>query len=149
MWIFFNFFNFFFHPSGTDLKLISHYFFENKLVSHYYFCRINDDELHRFYNAANGDFSCLLSSIKKTIRWRETYKILSVQELDMWSRLVFWHGCDVNLRPCLVIRLGLACSTLAYHDRPRFAQAVGMSYSIRAIIIDRDINAIIINKKES
>lgn len=86
--------------------------------------RINDDELHRFYNAANGDFSCLLSSIKRTIRWRETYKILSLQELEVWSHMVFWHGCDIKLRPCLIVRLGLACSTLAYHDRPRFAQAV-------------------------
>lgn len=44
--------------------------------------------------------------------------------------MVFWHGCDIKLRPCLIVRLGLACSTLAYHDRPRFAQAVGMGYSI-------------------
>nr|DAD25875.1 TPA_asm: hypothetical protein HUJ06_027343 [Nelumbo nucifera] len=78
----------------------------------------------RFYTAANGDFSCLLSSIKKTIRWRETYRILSAQELEVWSHLVFWHGCDAKLRPCLIIRLGLACSSLASHDRPRFAQAV-------------------------
>ncbi|KAJ4970527.1 hypothetical protein NE237_003626 [Protea cynaroides] len=86
--------------------------------------RINEDELRRFYAAANGDFLCLLSSIKKTIRWRETYNILSEQKLEMWSHLVFWHGYDVKLRPCLIIRLGLACSTLASHDRPRFAQAV-------------------------
>ncbi|XP_058099143.1 uncharacterized protein LOC131243661 isoform X2 [Magnolia sinica] len=86
--------------------------------------RIDEDELRRFYTAANGDFSCLLSSIKKTIRWRETYTILSAQELEMWSHLVFWHGHDVKLRPCLIIRLGLACSRLASDDRPRFAQAV-------------------------
>ncbi|XP_042517908.1 uncharacterized protein LOC122091819 [Macadamia integrifolia] len=86
--------------------------------------RIDEDELQRFYAAANGDFSSFLSSIKKTIRWRETYHILSEQELEMWSRLLFWHGCDVKLRPCLIIRLGLACSTLASHDRPRFTQAV-------------------------
>ncbi|KAF8395102.1 hypothetical protein HHK36_019043 [Tetracentron sinense] len=86
--------------------------------------RINEDELRRFYIAADGDFSCFLSSIKKTIRWRETYSIFSVQELEMWSHFIFWHGCDVKLRPCLFIRLGLACSSLASHDRPRFAQAV-------------------------
>ncbi|KAF8402873.1 hypothetical protein HHK36_010965 [Tetracentron sinense] len=86
--------------------------------------RINEDELRRFYTAANCDFSCLLSSIKKTIRWRKVYSILSVQELEMWSHLIFWHGCDVKLRPCLVIRLGLTCSSLASNDRPRFVQAV-------------------------
>lgn len=86
--------------------------------------RINDDELQQFCTAANGDFSCLLASIKRTIRWRETYSILSAQELEMWSHMVFWHGCDVKLHPCLIIRLGLACSSLSYHDRPRFAQAV-------------------------
>lgn len=86
--------------------------------------RINEDELRRFYAAANGDFSRLLSSVKKTIRWRETYTILSAQELASWSRLVFWHGRDVKLRPCLFVRLGLASSSLAFHNRPRFTQAI-------------------------
>jgi len=34
---------------------------------------LNDDEIERFYVAASGDFSHLLSLVKKTIRWRETY----------------------------------------------------------------------------
>ncbi|CAL4936770.1 unnamed protein product [Urochloa decumbens] len=86
--------------------------------------RFTDDELRRFYVAANGDFSSLLSSVKKTIRWRETFHILTLQELDKWSHLVFWHGFDTMLRPCLVIRLGLACSSIPPRDRPRFGQAV-------------------------
>lgn len=86
--------------------------------------RINEEELHRFYTAANGDFTCLLSSIKKTIRWRETYRILSAQELEVWSDMVFWHGFDVKHQPCLIVRLGLACVTLPSHDKPRFAQAI-------------------------
>ncbi|XP_073114658.1 uncharacterized protein [Elaeis guineensis] len=60
--------------------------------------RVDEDELHRFYTAANGDISCLLSSLKRTICWRETYHILSSQELEMWSQLVFWHGFDVFLK---------------------------------------------------
>ncbi|KAK2985004.1 hypothetical protein RJ640_015599 [Escallonia rubra] len=86
--------------------------------------RIDKDELHRFYTAANGDFSCLLSSVKKTIRWREKYKMLSGQELEIWSNMVFWHGFDVEHRPCLIVRLGLACISLPSDERPRFAQAV-------------------------
>jgi len=86
--------------------------------------RLNDDDLERFYVAASSDFSHLMSLVKKTIRWRETYYFLSAQELDRWSHLVFWHGCDIQLRPCLVIRLGLACSCLQPDERPRFAQAV-------------------------
>lgn len=86
--------------------------------------RINEDELRRFYTAANGDFKCLLLSIKKTIHWREAYHILSQQELERWSNLVFWHGFDVMHRPCLFVRLGLACFSLPSQDRPRFAQAV-------------------------
>ncbi|KAK3033954.1 hypothetical protein RJ639_034118 [Escallonia herrerae] len=86
--------------------------------------RIDKDELQRFYTAANGDFSCLLSSVKKTIRWREKYKILSGQELEIWSNMVFWHGFDVEHRPCLIVRLGLACISLPSDERPRFAQAV-------------------------
>ncbi|KAJ4834455.1 hypothetical protein Tsubulata_007908 [Turnera subulata] len=86
--------------------------------------RLSDDELRRFYAAADGDFPYFLLSIKKTIRWRETYRILSEQELDMWSNMVFWHGYDVVHRPCLIVRLGLACTNLPSHERPRFAQAV-------------------------
>ncbi|XP_008776594.1 uncharacterized protein LOC103696681 [Phoenix dactylifera] len=86
--------------------------------------RIDEDELHRFYTASNGDISCLLSSLKRTIRWRETYNILSSQELETWSHLIFWHGFDVMFRPCLVIRIGLACSSLMPHNRPRFVQAI-------------------------
>lgn len=86
--------------------------------------RIDEEELQRFYTAANGDFRCFLSSVKKTISWRENYRILSEQELEVWSNLVFWHGFDVMNRPCLIVRLGLACMNLASPDRPRFAQAV-------------------------
>ncbi|XP_015935681.1 uncharacterized protein LOC107461651 [Arachis duranensis] len=86
--------------------------------------RINNDELRRFYAASNNDFSCFLTSIKKTVRWREAYRILTEEELEKWSKVVFWHGYDVMHRPCLIVKLGLACSTLASEDRPRFAQAV-------------------------
>lgn len=89
-------------------------------------CRINEDDLRRFYTAANGNFPSFLSSVKKTIRWRETYGILSLEELETWSPLVFWHGYDLKDRPCLIVRLGVACSNLPWRDRPRFAQAVGM-----------------------
>ncbi|KAI3694592.1 hypothetical protein L1987_77559 [Smallanthus sonchifolius] len=85
--------------------------------------RINEDELHRFHSAANGDFSCLLTLVKKSIRWRETYIILSEEELEMWSNMVFWHGSDVKNRPCLIIRL-VACISLPPSERPRFAQAI-------------------------
>ncbi|VVB11145.1 unnamed protein product [Arabis nemorensis] len=86
--------------------------------------RLNEDELHRFYRVSNGDFTSLLSSIKKTIHWRETYRLLSEEELETWSSLVFWHGYDRNQRPCLIVRLGLAFLKLPSHERPRFAQAI-------------------------
>ncbi|CAN6472295.1 unnamed protein product [Victoria cruziana] len=98
--------------------------------------RIDEDELERFYAAANNDFLCFVSSIKKTIQWRETYLILSKEELEEWSHLVFWHGCDVNLRPCLIIRLGCACLSLDNSQRPRFAQAVvsQVEYGIMTLV---------------
>lgn len=86
--------------------------------------RIDEEEIHRFYAASNGDFSRLLSSIRKTVYWRDTYRILSKEELEIWSNMVFWHGFDINDRPCLVIRLGFACGSLQSNDKPRFAQAV-------------------------
>ncbi|MED6133849.1 hypothetical protein PIB30_032088 [Stylosanthes scabra] len=86
--------------------------------------RIGDDELQRFYSACNNDVSSFFTAIKKTIQWRGSYKILSEEELESWSSLVFWHGFDVLQRPCLIVRLGLACRSLASRDRPQFAQAV-------------------------
>ncbi|KAK7312484.1 hypothetical protein VNO77_36377 [Canavalia gladiata] len=86
--------------------------------------RINDDELYRFYTASNNDFTCFLTSIKKTICWRESYGFLSGEELEMWSNMVFWHGSDLLHRPCLIVRLGIACSSLASNNRSQFAQAV-------------------------
>lgn len=102
--------------------------------------RFNEDELRRFYTVANGDIACLVSSLKKTIRWRESYNILSSAELEVWAHLVFWHGFDVMLQPYLVIRLGLACSTLAPHDRPRFAQAIvsQVDHGISNLTADKD-----------
>ncbi|XP_073303889.1 uncharacterized protein [Primulina huaijiensis] len=86
--------------------------------------RMNEEELQRFYVASNGDLSSLLLSVKKTILWRETYRLLSEEELEMWSNMVFWHGFDVKHRPCLIVRLGLACTTLSATDKPCFVQAV-------------------------
>lgn len=87
-------------------------------------CRIGEEELHRFYTAADGDFTRLLSSVRKTIQWRETYRIISGHELDTWSNLVFWHGFDVKQKHLLIVRLGLACSSLPFSDRQCFGQAV-------------------------
>ncbi|XP_050213088.1 uncharacterized protein LOC126664632 [Mercurialis annua] len=101
--------------------------------------RINEDELDRFYAAANGDFSCLLSSIKKTIRWRDNYRILSEEELETWSKMVFWHGYDVENRPCLIVRLGFACLNLPSDERPRFAQALVSQVEHGVLhLVDRD-----------
>ncbi|KAL3523796.1 hypothetical protein ACH5RR_016630 [Cinchona calisaya] len=86
--------------------------------------RLGDDELRRFYAAVNGDFPKLISSVKKTISWRQNYKLFLPQELEAWSHWVFWHGHDLRQRPCLIIRLGLACSNLQSNDRPLFIKAV-------------------------
>ncbi|XP_060212652.1 uncharacterized protein LOC132640187 [Lycium barbarum] len=86
--------------------------------------RLNDDELRQFYAAANGDFAKLLSSVKKTIKWRQGDTILSPEELEAWSPFIFWHGHDANRRPCLIIRLGLACSNLRFNGKSLLIKAV-------------------------
>ncbi|XP_023763703.1 uncharacterized protein LOC111912212 [Lactuca sativa] len=86
--------------------------------------RLNEDELHIFHDASGGDFAKFLSSVEKTIQWRRKYTMLSQQELDDWGNLVFWHGSDVMQRPTLVIRIGLAGSTLDSDDQAKFARAV-------------------------
>lgn len=93
------------------------------------FTRFDEDELCRFYVASNGEFSRFVASVKKTIRWRQTYTMLSPHELEEWSSFLFWHGYDVKRRPCLIIRLGLACSNLSSSNKPLFAKAVG-EYSL-------------------
>lgn len=98
--------------------------------------RLDEDELCRFYSASNFEFSRLLSSVKKTILWRQTYTILSPKELEAWSHWIFWHGCDTRQRPCLIIRLGLACSSLKSNKKPILARAVGMHFSCAIMELD-------------
>ncbi|CAI9273540.1 unnamed protein product [Lactuca saligna] len=86
--------------------------------------RLNEDELRRFHDASGSDFAKFLSSVEKTIQWRRKYIMLSQQELDAWGNLVFWHGSDVMQRPTLVVRIGLAGSTLDSDDQLEFARAV-------------------------
>lgn len=90
-----------------------------------WFDRLNDDEIRRFYASTKGDFQRTLSLVKKTIQWRQSYTFLSPQELQAWSHLVFWHGYDLKKRPCLIIRLGLACSNLRASERDFFAKVIG------------------------
>lgn len=90
------------------------------------FYRLNDNELRQFYAAANGDFARLRSSVKKTIKWRQSYTFFSPEELEAWSPFIFWHGHDANQRPCLIIRLGHACYNLRSEGRSILIKAVGM-----------------------
>lgn len=90
--------------------------------------RFDEDELGRFYAASNGEFSRFVASVKKTIHWRQTYSMLSPHELEEWSPFLFWHGYDVKRRPCLIMRLGVACSNLTSSNKPLFAKAVGEYY---------------------
>lgn len=86
--------------------------------------RITEDELRRFYGTANGDFSRFLTSVKKTIRWRQNFRFLSVQELEGWSEIVFWHGRDVEGHPCLIVRLAPACSNIMPEESSRLPEVV-------------------------
>ncbi|CAH9121343.1 unnamed protein product [Cuscuta epithymum] len=74
--------------------------------------RIDDDYIRRFYASTRGDFQRTMSLVKKTIQWRQSYTFLSEEELSAWSNVIFWHGYDSRKLPCLIIRLGLACSNL-------------------------------------
>lgn len=86
--------------------------------------RVSEDELHRFYAVSDGDFEKFLSSVKKTIQWRQKYTLLSPQELKAWGNLVFWHGSDLMQRPTLIIRVGLAGSHLGSNGQAQFVKAV-------------------------
>ncbi|XP_002985514.2 uncharacterized protein LOC9653159 [Selaginella moellendorffii] len=86
--------------------------------------RISNDELHRFYQAANKSNKRFVALVKKNVGWRQNFRFLSCRELDEWSELVYWHHHDSQDRPLLIIRLGLASTTLVSSQRPRFAQAI-------------------------
>lgn len=90
------------------------------------FCRITEDDLRRFYHVANGDFSSFLSSVKRTINWRQNFRFMSIQELEDWSEMVFWHGIDAKQHPCLIIRVQSACSNIMSTERSRLPEVVGM-----------------------
>ncbi|XP_076903602.1 uncharacterized protein LOC143558707 [Bidens hawaiensis] len=85
--------------------------------------RITEDDLRRFYAVSEGDFALFISSVKKTIRWRQTYRLFLPQEFEAWANLVFWHGSDTMQRPCLIMRIGLAAD-LASSGQEQFVRAV-------------------------
>ncbi|GAB4836601.1 hypothetical protein Ancab_001513 [Ancistrocladus abbreviatus] len=102
--------------------------------------RINQDELQRFYNAANGNISCFLSSVKRTIKWRQKFNFHSVEELEPWSNMVFWHGRDVKRRPCLFVRVGLAWSSITSEDRSILLEVVvsQIEYGVLNLVDSQD-----------
>ena len=65
-------------------------------------------------------------SVKKAIRWRQSFRFLSIQELDRWSDVVFWHGDDVKGHPCLIVRVAPACSHVITEEGSRLPEVVGM-----------------------
>lgn len=102
--------------------------------------RIGDDELKRFLLAANNNVKRCATLVKRNVRWRETFYFFPQYELEKWSSLVFWHGYDVQMRPCLVVRIGWAYSILKANERPRFAQAIlsQVEYGVTHLLQDED-----------
>uniref|UniRef100_A0A7I4EJ63 CRAL-TRIO domain-containing protein n=1 Tax=Physcomitrium patens TaxID=3218 RepID=A0A7I4EJ63_PHYPA len=102
--------------------------------------RMDDEELERFLIAVNGDVSNFIARVKKTVQWRERHHIFTAAELKRWEHLVYWHGFDVQRRPALIIRLGLAFATLDPADHPGFAQAVvsQVEAGVLKLVVDKD-----------
>ncbi|XP_021771085.1 uncharacterized protein LOC110735200 isoform X2 [Chenopodium quinoa] len=86
--------------------------------------RITEDDLCRLYHVAKGNFSRFLSSVKRTINWRQNYRFMSVQELEEWSEMVFWHGYDIKRHPCLIVRVQAACSFMMSGERYRLPEVL-------------------------
>lgn len=86
--------------------------------------RFTEDELRRFYDASNRDFSCFLASVRKAIHWRKSFRFLSIQALEEWSDVVFWHGSDVKGHPCLIVRVAPACSHIISEEGSRLPEVV-------------------------
>ncbi|KAL2897020.1 Interleukin-2 receptor subunit alpha [Bienertia sinuspersici] len=51
--------------------------------------RITEDDLRRFYHVAKGDFTSFLSSVKRTINWRQTFRFMSPKSLRTGQRWCF------------------------------------------------------------
>jgi len=120
---FFTYYEFYPHllscPCMSDCSILSRY---NRSC----FCRVDDEEIKRFWFASKEDTVRFVTMMQKTLKWRQSYNFMSSLELRAWSPLVFWHLQDAHGRPILIIRLGLVCSTTTPAQRPQFAQAVSM-----------------------
>ncbi|KAL9227088.1 hypothetical protein vseg_002824 [Gypsophila vaccaria] len=102
--------------------------------------RITDDDLRRLYHSVHGDFPRFLNSVKKTIKWRQTFKFLSPEELEDWSEIVFWHGGDIKGHPCLIIRVAPACSNIVSDQKSRLPEVVvsQIEHGILHLVPSRD-----------
>lgn len=65
---------------------------------------------------------------------------MSIQELQGWSEIVYWHGSDVKGHPCLIVRVAPALSQVISEERSHLPEVVAsqIEYAILHLVPAED-----------
>ncbi|CAI5467813.1 unnamed protein product [Closterium sp. Yama58-4] len=80
---------------------------------------LTDDTVLRYAVPGKRHVASMVDKIRATATWRRSFRLLSPAEVlcSPWRPFGYWHGADVDGRPCLVLHVGRAAKTIpsAFH----------------------------------
>ncbi|CAI5969854.1 unnamed protein product [Closterium sp. NIES-64] len=81
--------------------------------------RLTDDTVLRYAVPGKRHVATMVNRIRATATWRRSFHLLSPPEVlcSPWRPFGYWHGADVDGRPCLVLHIGRATKAIpsAFH----------------------------------
>ncbi|CAI5967490.1 unnamed protein product [Closterium sp. NIES-65] len=75
---------------------------------------LTDDTVLRYAVPGKRHVATMVNRIRATATWRRSFRLLAPAEVlcSPWRPFGYWHGADVDGRPCLVLHLGRAARAI-------------------------------------
>ncbi|CAI5484046.1 unnamed protein product [Closterium sp. Yama58-4] len=75
---------------------------------------LTDDTVLRYAVPGKRHVASMVDKIRATATWRQSVRLLSPAEVlcSPWRTFGYWHGADVDGRPCLVLHVGRAAKAI-------------------------------------
>ncbi|CAI5515822.1 unnamed protein product, partial [Closterium sp. Naga37s-1] len=75
---------------------------------------LTDDTVLRYAVPGKRHVATMVNRIRATATWRRSFRLLAPAEVlcSPWRPFGYWHGADVDGRPCLVLHVGRAAKAI-------------------------------------
>ncbi|CAI5487883.1 unnamed protein product [Closterium sp. Naga37s-1] len=89
--------------------------------------RLTDDTVLRYAVPGKRHVATMVNRIRATATWRRSFRLLAPAEVlcSPWRPFGYWHGADVDGRPCLVLHLGRAARAIPSASHADFVCYLG------------------------